>query len=189
MTQAQAGGRRSAHRFGVPSRYAAKALLCLAYLAALPASADTTAPIELAVFDFEFEDFSAGASTRRTPSDTEHLARVTEEVRHLLVRSGRYRLVDVSDTEVAAAKARTLRHCDGCDAAIALSLGAEQSFVGVVRRITRTEYQVRFQIRDTRTGAVVADENSGLRMGADYSWSRGAVRLIEERLLENPPQQ
>ncbi|HET6221634.1 MAG TPA: DUF2380 domain-containing protein, partial [Dongiaceae bacterium] len=64
-----------------------------------------------------------------------------------------------------------------------------QSFVGVVRRISRTEYVVRFQIRDARTSAVVSDENSGLRMGADDSWSRGAVRLIKDQLLESKAQQ
>ena len=80
-------------------------------------------------------------------------------------------------------KAHTLRECNGCDADIALKLSAEQSFVGVVRRISRTEYTVRFQIRDARTSAVVSSEDSGLRMGADYSWSRGAARLIKDRLL------
>ena len=64
-------------------------------------------------------------------------------------------------------------------------LGAEQSFVGVVRRISRTEYTVRFEIRDARTGAVVSAGDSGLRMGADYSWNRGATRLIKDRLLES----
>jgi hypothetical protein len=53
-----------------------------------------------------------------------------------------------------------------------------------MKRITRTEYTVRFQIRDAKTGAILSDEDSGLRMGADYSWSRGAVRLIKDRLLE-----
>jgi hypothetical protein len=81
-----------------------------------------------------------------------------------------------------------LRDCNGCDAALALGLGAEQSFVGVVRRISRTEYTVRFQIRDAKTGTVLADENSGLRMGADYSWSRGARRLVLDRLLEKAQQ-
>ena len=75
------------------------------------------------------------------------------------------------------------------EAAIALKLGAEQSFVGVVKRISRTEYTVRFQIRDARTGAIVSDADSGLRMGADNSWSRGAVRLIKDRILESRDQQ
>ncbi|MGQ9370318.1 DUF2380 domain-containing protein, partial [Azospirillum sp. A39] len=58
------------------------------------------------------------------------------------------------------------------------------SLVGVVKRISRTEYTVRFRIRDAGTGAVVADADSGLRMGADYSWDRGAARLVRTRLLE-----
>jgi hypothetical protein len=45
----------------------------------------------------------------------------------------------------------------------------------------RTEYAVRFEIRDARTGTIISAGNSGLRMGADYSWSRGAVRLIKDR--------
>jgi hypothetical protein len=61
--------------------------------------------------------------------------------------------------------------------------------VGVVSRISRTEYIIKFQLRDTQTGAVVASGDSGLRMGADYSWSRGAARLIAARLLENAPRQ
>jgi hypothetical protein len=58
-----------------------------------------------------------------------------------------------------------------------------------VRRISRTEYTIRFQILDARTGTVVSKEDSGLRMGADYSWNRGAARLINDRLLESRTQQ
>jgi len=60
--------------------------------------------------------------------------------------------------------------------------------VGVIRRVSRTEYTVRFQVREALTGAVVASADSGLRMGANYSWSRGAVRLISDRLLETQSQ-
>jgi hypothetical protein len=82
-----------------------------------------------------------------------------------------------------------LRDCDGCDASIAKGLGADQSLVGVVRRVSRTEYVVRFQIRDSKTGAVVSKGDSGLRMGANYSWSRGAVRLVRDRVLDGQAQQ
>jgi hypothetical protein len=67
-----------------------------------------------------------------------------------------------------------LRDCNACAAVIARLLGADQSFVGVVRRVSRTEYTARFEIRDARTGTIIFDGDSGLRMGADYSWSRGA---------------
>jgi len=149
------------------------------------AMAESAAPIKLAVFTFELDDFSAAVSTGTPdPADAAELARVTADVRKLLRESGRYDLVAV---EGVAAK--SLRDCNGCDAPVAKQLGAQQSFVGVVKRISRTEYTVRFQIRDAPTGSVVATEDSGLRMGADYSWSRGAARLIKDRLLESQVRQ
>jgi hypothetical protein len=78
-----------------------------------------------------------------------------------------------------------LRDCGGCEAAIAQKLGADQSLIGVVRRVSRTEYTIGFQVRDARSGAVLARGDSGLRLGADYSWKRGAVRLVSERLIES----
>jgi hypothetical protein len=190
MTERQAGSGNRTHRIGAWTKAVATSLLCAALLAAPPVRAATSAPIKLALFDFELEDFSAGASSPgATPADTEQLARTTDKVRQLFAQSGRYGLVDVGTADAAAAKEHTLRDCNGCDAAVALKLGAEQSFVGVVKRISRTEYSVRFQIRDARTAAVVSEGNSGLRLGANDSWSRGAVRLIKDRLLASPPQQ
>jgi len=168
----------------------ASALFCVAVLAALPVGAATSAPIKLAFFDFELEDVSAAASSAGvSPSDAEQMAQITEEVRRLFVQSGRYDLVDVGAADEAPAKSHTLRDCRGCDAGIALKLGAEQSFVGVVRRVSRTEHVVMFRVRDARTGAIVADANSGLRLGAVDAWRRGVVRLVKDRLLASPPPQ
>jgi hypothetical protein len=162
-----------------------------ALAAALPAAQTTAAaPISLAVFGFELEDTSAAASpSGPAPSDVAHLAEVTDGVRKLLAQSGRYRLVDISGTNAQPVRAHALRDCNGCDAAIALQLGADQSMIGVVRRVSRTEYTVGFQVRDSHTGALVSTGDSGLRMGADYSWTRGAVRLVGDRLLASGAQQ
>jgi hypothetical protein len=160
-------------------------LLSAGLLLAMDAGA-ASAPIKLAIFDFELEDFSAGAaSTDVTSSDAAQLSDVTEGVRQLFAQSGRYQLIDVERVGTPAVRTHTLRDCNGCDAEVALKLGAEQSLVGVVSRISRTEYVVKFQVRDTRTGTVLAAADSGLRMGADYSWSRGATSLIKEQLLES----
>lgn len=164
------------------------AFLCAGLLVTIQAGA-ASAPIKLAIFDFELEDFSAGAvSADVTSADAVHLSNVTQMVRQLFAQSEHYKLIDVENTEAPAARAHTLRDCNGCDADIALKLGAEQSLVGVVSRISRTEYVVKFQVRDARTGIVVAAADSGLRMGADYSWSRGATRLIKDKLLESRPE-
>src|SRR5262249_43823772 len=149
-------------------------------------AAATPTQINVAVFDFELEDNSA--ATSQIPSDTTELTNTTDAVRQLLTQSGRYRVVAASG-HADAAKTPPLRDCAGCDAGIALALGADQSLVGVIRRISRPEYAIRFQLRDARTSGIIAAGDSGLRMGANYSWSRGAVRLVRDRLLEPQPPQ
>ena len=140
------------------------------------------APVALAVFDFELEDTTAASVGASAASDASHLVEVTGAVREALGQSGRYRIVDVGRE---AATAGGLRDCGGCEAAIAKALGADQSLIGVVRRVSRTEYTLGFQLRDAGTGAVLARGDSGLRLGADYSWKRGAVRLVSDRLIDS----
>ena len=143
------------------------------------------APVALAVFDFELEDMTAASGGTVATSDATYLAEVTGGVREVLGQSGRYRIVDVGSANGEAVKARALRDCGGCEAAIAKQLGADQSLIGVVRRVSRTEYTLGFQLRDANSGAVLARGDSGLRLGADYSWKRGAVRLVSDRLVES----
>jgi hypothetical protein len=147
-----------------------------------PGAAGTPA-VKIALFDFELEDFSAGAGAAAGNSaDAVTLSRVSSDVRRLVGESGRYEVVDTSTVPDEAARTGALHTCDGCEAAIALRLGADQSFVGVVSRVSRTEYTVRYQLRDARSGAVIQKRESPLRLGADYSWSRGAVSLVKEEL-------
>ena len=132
--------------------------------------------IKIAVFDFELADLSAGAGIAGDPNaDAAQLNQATSDARQLLAQSGRYQLVDVPGAHNDAAKDHRLWECGGCEAGIALKLGADQSLVAVVPRISRMEYVVRFQIRDSRTGDVILAQDSGLRMGANYSWPRGAT--------------
>jgi hypothetical protein len=139
-------------------------------------------PIKLAVFEMELEDFSAGAaSIAARPEDVAQLRLATGEIRRLLAESGRYALIDA---EVAqAAGSQPLWNCDGCDAKIAARLGAEQSLVASVTRVSMTEYTMQFHIRDANTGALLGSGATDLRIGANYSWSRGADWLIKNRLL------
>ncbi|MBR0849498.1 DUF2380 domain-containing protein [Bradyrhizobium diazoefficiens] len=143
------------------------------------------APVALAVFDFELDDMTAASVGASAGSDASYLAEVTVSVREALGQSGRYRIVDVAGAGGDAVKAHALRDCNGCEAPIAQKLGADQSLIGVVRRVSRTEYSFGFQVRDAATGAVLSRGDSGLRMGADYSWKRGAVRLVSDRLIES----
>ena len=144
-------------------------------------------PIGIAVFPFELQDFSAAAAyVPPDDVDREQLRLSTDEARRLIAESGRYRLVDVGAAGDEAARGGKLHDCGGCEAAIAAGLGADQSMVGIVTRISRTDYAVTYKIRDARSGALVAVEQTDLRAGANSAWSRGARWLIQRRLLEPP---
>ena len=151
---------------------------------------NAVAPVKIAVFDFELEDFSGGAGlVPESDQDREQLRLATEPARRLVTESGRYSLIDVSHADAPEVTAGTLHKCDGCDAAIARQLGADQSLVGIVNRVSRMEYGVTFRLRDARTGALISTEQTDLRMGANYSWNRGAAWLIKNRLLEKQARQ
>jgi hypothetical protein len=169
--------------FALPVLALVETVAVAALVASSPAMAIAATPVNIAVFDFELEDTSA--ATSEIASDGSELANATAAIRQLLAQSGRYRVVATANAD--AAKTRSFRDCGGCDAAIALKLGADQSLVGVIRRISRTEYTFRFQLRDAKTGDLISAGDSGLRMGANYSWSKGATRLISDRLLEPQP--
>jgi hypothetical protein len=144
-------------------------------------------PIKLAVFPFELVDFSAAAaSTPADDVDREQLRLSTEEARRLIEASGRYQLVDVGAANDDAAKAGKLHDCGGCEVKIAAGLNADQSMIGIVTRISRTDYAVTYKIRDVKSGALVDVEQTDLRAGANSAWSRGARWLIQRRLLEQP---
>lgn len=146
-----------------------------------------TTPVKIAVFEFELEDVSAAGalSNGETAGDLEKMQAVTGEARRVLEQSGRYRLVDAGGVDDEPVRKRSLRNCDGCDARIALKLGAEQSLVGVVRRVAQTEYYVSIRVTDTATGEVI-NQSSAFYTGSDDAWKSGARSLIRRSVLAPP---
>jgi hypothetical protein len=182
----QAGGRRN--RLAASARRALVAILAAAsiLLATRPCAAAEAAVIKIAVFEFELIDRSAGGGIiAQDAIDTENLRKSTEEARRLLAASGRYGIVDTGSVAAELVSAGGLQHCNGCDGPLARSLGADQSMIGLVTRVNRTEYTLQVVVRDAETGAILSNHFTGLRMGANYAWPRG-VRWVMERIL--PPQ-
>jgi hypothetical protein len=137
-------------------------------------------PVKMAVFDFELDDASpAAALLGRGTASAATMDAVSREARRELAQSGRYNVIDAG--EVAGAQ-RPLRNCDGCEAAVALQLGAEQSLVGVVTRVTQTDYYVRIQIRDARSGKLL-DQQEANFAGGEEGWASGVRMLIKHQIL------
>ena len=139
----------------------------------------TSPPIKIAVFDFELEDKSAGAGIIPLDErDRSYLKQSTEEAKRLLSETGRYDVVDTS----SVAEHSPLS-CNRCEGPLAEKLGAEQAMLGLVTRITRTEYTIQIRVIDVVTKETASLNFTGLRMGANYSWPRGIRWLMKNQTL------
>ena len=162
--------------------------VALSIAASSASYATQTAPIRIAVFDFELNDKSAGGGIiEQDALDQENLKNASQEARRLLEQSGRYALIDTSGASDQLRSLGGIQNCNQCNVDIAKELDADQSMVGVIGRINRTEYTLQIVIRDTASGEVVASEFTGLRMGANYAWPRGVKWLMTNRILSAEP--
>jgi Protein of unknown function (DUF2380) len=161
------------------------ACVALILTAAAPSHAAEPLPVRMAVFDFELDDRSAaGGLIAKDAIDDENLKKSTEEARQRLAASGRYAIVDTASVAGQLISAGGVQSCNGCEAALAEKLGADQSMSGVFARVGRTEYTLQVVIRDARTGAILSNTFSGLRMGANYAWPRAVTSLIDNKILQ-----
>lgn len=169
----------------VSGRLALAASIVLATTAVLQSSrAAEPTPVKIAVFDFELDDRSAaGGLVGPDAIDAENLKKATEEARQRLAASGHYVIVDIGNAVSELTSAGGVQGCDGCEAPLAKKLGAEQSMIGIFARVSRTEYTLQIAVRDTKTGAILSNAFSGLRMGANYAWPRAVASLIDNKIL------
>jgi hypothetical protein len=172
------------NRFSSAIQPLATLVFLVAAALAYPARGAAPTPVKIAVFEFELEDVSAAGAASKVESadDVARMKAVTDEARRVLTASGTYTLVDTAGVSAQEAKDGTLRNCNGCDAGIALQLGAERSLIGVVTRVAQTEYYVSLQMTDTKTGKVV-NQQTAFFTGADDAWASGVRLLIKHGIL------
>jgi len=146
--------------------------------------------IKLAVFDFELEDATPAATVLgQTSSDEAAMEKVSNEARNTLAASGRYFLVDVAASNAEPVRAKSMRNCQGCETRIASEAGADQALLGVVRRITQTDYYVVIRISDVETGRILDQQAANFAGGPD-GWASGVRMLIRHQVLastDEPP--
>jgi Protein of unknown function (DUF2380) len=166
------------------------ARLCLGGLLALAgtgapleaADAPSATPVKIAVFEFELVDASPSAVLLgKSTADAASMEKVSSAARQELTQSGRYSVIDASGASPKPADP-PLHDCGGCEAGIALRLGAEQSLLGIVKAATQTDYYVVIQIRDARTGKLI-DEQGANFAGSQEGWASGVRMLIKHQVL------
>ncbi len=145
----------------------------------------TPAPVRIAVFDFEIEDLSPSAALVSKPTaSATTMEKVSNAAREELTQSGLYLVIDASKVDAKPVADKTLRDCAGCEAGIAQQLGAQQSLIGLVRKVTQTDYYVMIRIRDARTGKILDQEEANFA-GDEAGWASGVRMLIRHQVLPN----
>lgn len=157
--------------------------LSVACMAASSREAAAPLPVKIAVFKFELDDETpAAALQNKATSTAAAMDKVSGEARSELAQSGKYNVIDAGGTDMNTVPNKALRDCEGCEAGLALKLGAEQALIGVVKRATQTDYYVWIQIRDARTGKVL-DQEAANFAGSEEGWGSGARMLIRHQIL------
>jgi hypothetical protein len=173
----------------IPLRVLSRALVALCLLGSLgllgswATANESAAPtVKIAVFDFELEDLSAASVLLgQSTSSSDSLHKVSEAARKEMAKSGRYVVIDPNHG-AELSKDTALKDCGGCDAALASRLGADQSLIGVVRRVSQTDYYVIVQVRDAHSGKVIAQEAANFA-GSEEGWASGVRMLIDHQVL------
>jgi hypothetical protein len=159
------------------------ALVAGLFAIAVPVAAAEPAK-KAAVFDFELIDTSFGGESRGTnPAERKRLRLISDLLRRRLAASGAYVVIDTAPAESAIRAAGYLYGCNGCEAAIARSLGAELAFTGTVHKVSNLILKINLYVRDVASQRRIQAMSVDIRGNTDTSWSRGVSYIVRNRLL------
>ena len=139
----------------------------------------------VAVFDFELIDTSLEGEMSGSRADEQaRLILISDLLRQKLAESGRYVVVDQSPAAQRIADAGYIHGCNGCEAGIAHSLGADLAVTGTVQKVSNLILNVNIYVRDAANGKRLRAMSADIRGNTDTSWSRGVSYLVRNRLLK-----
>ena len=139
-------------------------------------------PPRLAVLNLELTGDTGGPQFA-----AEHQARLrmeSDKLRQELERSGLYRVVDTSPAQPLisrlAAQHAYLHDCNGCDLEIGKQLGADQTWVAWVDRVSGLILSLTYELHDVATGRIVARQSYDFRGDNDAAWTHAITRMVRD---------
>lgn len=151
--------------------------LTLLLVSALPALAAD----RVALLPFELMNTSL-EPTR--PDETERVLLLDRLVGERMAQAG-LTMVDSAPVAVEMAGIGSLRGCNGCERDLGRKLDADFVVIGWVQKVSNLILNLNLQVRDVASGAIVSAASVDIRGNTDESWRRGAIYLLEHRIL--PP--
>lgn len=154
--------------------------LAVVVLALLPAAGAPARSAEtLALLPFALEN------TSLEPDRPDELARTAMlgEVVSARLRQADYELVDTAPVAGEVAALSSVRGCNGCELAFGRKLDASQVAFGWVQKVSNLILNINLVVRDVHSGRLLAAGSVDIRGNTDESWRRGAVYLLDHRIL------
>ena len=153
---------------------AAIVLACFA-LATNAAEPPTVAFAGFSLLNTSLEPTSEAEKARLTMIDT--------ELRALLSKSGRYRLVDLPPDAAADAKTHPdVSSCGGCQLKWGRAAGTELVLWGTVQKVSNLILNINVYLDDVQTGRKVLGTSVDIRGNTDETWRHGIRYLVENNL-------
>lgn len=137
-----------------------------------------------AVFAFELIDTShEGELSGPRADETRRLALITDELRRLVADDGRFGPVDLAGMAADIERAAPLYKCNGCEADLAKTAGAELAMTATVQKVSNLILNLNVYLRAAGTGKLVRAMSVDIRGNTDETWLRGIRWLVKNRLL------
>ena len=154
-----------------------------AMLAALIAATPAAGGGRILVFGFEIADTS-GEGAR--PGHDAWLEAASERFAARLREAG----YEVPAPRMSPPGETPIRSCNGCEARIAASAGADLAATGTVHKVSTLVLSITISLRDVASGEAIGWA-ADIRGDNERSWLRGVDWLVEHRVLpyleERPP--
>jgi len=144
--------------------------------------------VQIVVFDAQLVDTSTeGEMFGTNAAETKRLAMISDQLRAGLHMSERYEVLDMEPAQSALAtlsdSVRFFHDCNNCELDIAKSLGAQQSAVVWVQKVSNLILNLNVVIKDVATGKIVKTSFVDIRGNTDRSWQHGTKYMLKNRLL------
>ena len=171
---------RSASR-GVAVRRLARAVWRAAVALPLAAAgAAQAAPEKAAVFDFQLANLGQQPPT---DADKARLPHLSDMLRDLLAKSGRYEIVP-TDPVKAKAQSEDLRSCGGCADDYAQKLGAQLAITGQIQKVSDLILNINVYIKEVGSAKPETAYSVDIRGDNDLSFDHGIKYIVKHNILK-----
>ena len=132
------------------------------------------------MFDFQLANLG---QLPPTEADKARLPHLSDMLRDLLVKSGRYEIVP-TDPFKAKAHSEDLRSCGGCAEDYAKRLGAQLAVTGEIQKVSDLILNINLYIKEVGTAQAEQAYSVDIRGDNDLSFDHGIKYIVKHNILK-----